>query len=108
MPRDIEHIVATHQLAQQRRSAGKPVWTHTLDLRDVYHCDELGFVGRRDAIAQRIKASRWYQDRDAAGFDEFGELIDDLARAEDQAEFNEYFDAVYDRADYDRVWIKTR
>lgn len=108
MPRDIEHIVATHQIARERRNAGQPVWAHTLDLRDVYHSDALGFVGRRDAIVRRIKASRWYQDRDAAGFDEFGELVDDLARTEAQAEFNEFFDAVYDQADVDRVWIQTR
>lgn len=108
MPRDIDHIVATHQIAQERRSAGKPVWAHTLDLRDVYHSDEPTFTERRDAIVRRIKASRWYTNRDAAGFDEFGELIENLAAADDQAEFNEYFDAVYDQADCDRVWIQTQ
>ena len=108
MPRDIDHIVATHRLAQERRDAGLPIWDRTLDVSDLFHNNALTFTESRDAVVQRIKASPWYQNRDSAGFDEFGEVVEFLSSAEDTAEFDEYWDQIYDQADSDRVWIKTR
>lgn len=107
MPRDVEHIVATHQLAQARRNAGQPIWERTLDVSDVFHNDALTFPEIRDAVVARIKNSPWYQNRDTTGFDEFGEHVEELAHVENADDFDEFWDAIYDQADYDRVWIKT-
>jgi hypothetical protein len=108
MPRTVDHIVATHQLAQERRDAGLPIWDRKLDLSAVFHNTDMTFEERRDAIVRTIKANPWYKNRDTAGFDEFGDNIEYLAGAEDVAEFDEYWDFVYDQADGDRVWIQTR
>ena len=107
MPRTVDHIVATHQLAQQRREAGQPVWDRKLNLADIFHNDALSFVESRDAIVRRIRISGWLDGRDE--FDDLVELVNDhLAYAEDVKEFDELWDAVYDHADADRVWIQTR
>ncbi len=106
MPRTVEHIVDMHQLARDRRNAGLPVWAETIDLKDIWQDDDMPEMTKRDAIVARIKASRWYRNRDSAGFDERGEAVDNLADAADEDEFNGWWDELYDFWDADRVWIK--
>lgn len=109
MPRSVEHIVAIHQLAAERRQQGRPVWAETLDVSDVFHDDELSFEERRDAIVAVLKASRWYRKADQHAFDGVVDIVNDhLAYAENADEFDAWWDELYDLADYDRVWIKTR
>ena len=106
MPRTVDHIVETHKLAQQRRDAGLPIWDKRLDVSDLFHHD-LPFADFRDRVVQRIRNSGWLDGRDE--FDELVELVNEhLAYAQDVKEFDELWDAVYDHADTDRVWIKTR
>lgn len=80
-------------------------WVETIYLSDIWKNERLTFEERRDRIVERIKASRWYRNRDDAGFDDLGELIQDLSDAPDQTEFDEFWGVLYDQADYDRIWI---
>ncbi len=107
MPRDVDHIVETHQLARQRVAAGLPVWAHTINLKDVWRNDNYTFPERRDVIVARLRRSNWFTGRDTSGFDELGEVVANLADAEDGTEFDEWWDELYDHADRDRVWIAT-
>lgn len=109
MPRTVEHIAAVHELATERRRAGKPVWSNEIDLSGVFHNAEVTFEQRRDAIVARLKASRWYRESDPEIGGSVAEIIrDHLAYAEDTDEFDAWWDELYDHADYDRVWLKTR
>lgn len=108
MPRTIESILDAHQAAQQRRDAGQPIWDYTLDVAALWNSDTHTGPDRYRRIAERIKTSPWYLERDTSGGDEFGETVDGLAQAQTAQEFNDYWDDVYDRADRDRVWVKIR
>lgn len=103
MPRDIEHIVDTHRAAQKRRAAGLPVWDRTIDLRPVWRNENLTFEQRRDAIVKRIRNSGWITD-DSLHLDG---LVEELGDVEAVDEFDAVWDAIYDEADSDRVWIQT-
>lgn len=108
MPATPDHKVAVHRLARERVNAGKPVWAHKIDLRHVFHQDR-PFTEWRDSIVAALTASRWVKDtRDADEYGHLGEIIAELADTTDLAEFNQVWDAVYDEADQDRVWITTR
>ena len=105
MPSTPDHKVAMHQLATTRRAVGKPIWDRKIQLGDVFHNEGMTFEQRRDAIATRLRGSKWYE-----GSDEYAEirtLVDDLTDALDADQFDAVWDAIYDEADYDRVWIGT-
>jgi hypothetical protein len=106
MPDTAEHRADMFQLAADRRKAGKPIWDRKIRLADVFHAGHLTFERRRDLIAARLRASAWLTGRDE--FDDLVLLVDDLAEAEDADEFDAVWDAIYDAADEDRVWIETR
>lgn len=109
MPRTIDHLVATHELARERRAAGKPIWAHTVDVSRVFHNEDLTFAQRRDGIVAALRGSSWYRQADPDDCDGVRELVDDhLAYAETGDEFDGPWDELYDLADVDRVWIKTR
>lgn len=77
-------------------------WTEEVDLTDVrrrYEADELNYPAFRDAVADRLSASRWAEDEDVR------ELINDLRHADTEKEFDEEMEYLYDRADSDNVWI---
>lgn len=103
MPRDIDHLVETHRLAQQRRAAGLPVWDRKINLGDVFHNDSLTFEQIRDVAVQRIRRSGWLTDDDYT----LTGLVDELAETADADEFDCVWDEIYDHADIDRVWIAT-
>ena len=102
MPRTIEHIVETHQIAAARRAAGQDIWDRRIRLSDIFHNTEMSFEERRDAIVLRIRNSRWADENETVA-----ELLGELADTETEDEFNGPWDAIYDEADYDRVWIAT-
>lgn len=108
MPRTADHIVHTHQIARQRVADGLPVWAHRVDVSDVFHNERMTFEQRRDTIANRLKNTRWYQDADQAEFNGVYDTVNELGNAEDVEEFDGWWDELYDLADIDRVWIKTR
>jgi len=105
MPRDIEHIVETHQLARQRVAAGLPVWDRRINIADIWNDATMSFEEQRDALVARIRISGWLVGRNE--FDRLVEVVDNLADAEDFNEFNAWWDELYDHADADRVWIAT-
>ncbi len=102
MPRDVDHIVETHQLARQRVADGLPVWDRHLNLANVWKNPDLTFEERRDAIVGRIRRSGW-PDRNNT----VAELLDELGDAATADEFDGPWDLIYDEADRDRVWIAT-
>ncbi|MFD6400753.1 hypothetical protein [Nocardia sp. NPDC060249] len=109
MPRTVDRIVATHQLAQERRRTGRPVWAEKIDLSDVFRDPAMTFIERRDAIVARLKQSRWFKDADPHEFDGVHDIVDEhLAEAENTDEWDAWWDELYDLADYARVWIGTR
>jgi hypothetical protein len=109
MPRTVDHIVEMYQLAQNRKANGQPVWHRKINLSGVFHNNDLTFEQRRDAIVQILRATAWMKERaerDACGG--LGDIVDNLACAEDTEEFDGWWDELYDEADRDRVWITTR
>lgn len=75
-------------------------WLKQVDLKDVFHDDEMPFEEKRDIIVRRLKKA-------FLGHEEANEILLDLATADDVDEFDEYWDALYDIADRERVWIST-
>jgi hypothetical protein len=73
----------------------------------VFHNDQMTFEQSRDAIVARLRKSPWITERDQSGFDELGDIVDNLADAEDTKEFDGWWGELYDYADRDRVWIAT-
>ena len=100
--RDIESMLRNHAAATALRAAGQPIWRHKIDLRHVFREERLTFEQRRDAIVRRLRTSAW-----AVGNPEVLELADELADTADGDQFDQVWDAVYDQADEDRVWIAT-
>lgn len=80
-------------------------WVETINIADIWKNDDLSLAEQRDQIVARIKASHWYRERDADGFDERGEAVDNLSSAADTKEFDGWWSELYDFFDYDRVWI---
>ena len=81
-----------------------PVWHESIEIGDLWK-QSLPFESMRDEVVARIKASNWYRERDAEGFDELGMTVEDLAAAEDVEEWDEFWDYLYDLADAARVWL---
>ena len=79
-----------------------PQWRQTIDVSDVFHNGDLTFPNRRDAIVARLKDSGW-----PATNADVTDLVDELGQAETTGEFDEIWNALYDEADLDRVWIET-
>mgnify|MGYP003403670693 FL=1 len=78
-------------------------WAMTLDVSDVFHREGMATVDKAKAIAARIQTHRW---ADSNGF--VCDLADELAEQTDPDAFDVIWDAIYDEADRDRVWVKTR
>ena len=108
MPRTVDHIVHTHQIARARVAAGLPAWERTISVAHLFHNDRLTFEQRRDAIVKLLKANPWYTRADKAEFDGVYDVVNEIGNAEDQTEFDGWWDELYDLADIDRVCIKTR
>lgn len=78
-------------------------WLITIDLKDVFHNDDMSFVEKRDEIVSRIRNSPWFQESDVT----LGSVIADLAETENVEDFDFVWNYVYDIADADRVWLAT-
>ncbi len=114
MPATPEHKGDMHLLARQRVREGRPVWADKIELKDLVplgddYSEDYDFVTFRDAIVARLRGSKWYA-RKATGDEEdsdFAYLIEELAETDTRDYFDTVMDAVYDEADYDRVWLNT-
>jgi len=106
MPDTAEHRADMHQLVQQRRAAGLPVWDRKIRLADIFHNEAMTFEQRRDAIVARLRASAWFKECDE--YDDLPQFVEELSETRDVDEFDGPWDCIYDIADADRVWIETR
>lgn len=77
-------------------------WRRTLNLSDIFR-GEQPFPERRDEMVRRI---RRLDPGDTDG--ELQEIADDLAATENGDEWDLPWDAFYDWADANRVWVRTR
>ena len=76
-------------------------WRARLNLVDVFHDENRSFEERRDEIVKRM--------RKLPNLDEWQvEITDNLADAPDIPTFDSWWDAFYDWADDNRVWVATR
>lgn len=104
MPRTVESIVECHEAAQALRRAGKPIWAYKVDVSVPWRDETLFFEQRRDAIVSIFKKHPWVTQDNMHGWD-LQDLIEELAEVSNEEQFNEVWDAIYDEADADRVWI---
>ena len=110
MPRTVDHIVAAHQEAGQRRKTGRKVWDETINFTSFFQDEEMDLLEKRDKIVAAIKHSTWY--KRCEEYDELWELVDEMegfGHADTEDCFNYLLDTMYDIADLGewRVWIKT-
>jgi hypothetical protein len=85
-----------------------PEWKYTINVAPVFHSETLSFEERRDAVARTLRASSWVRSKTGPYDNLLPALVDELADTEDADEFDSVWGAVYDEADTDRAWIKTR
>lgn len=127
MPRTIEHIVACHQAAEGLRAAGKPIWNRRVDIRSIIQEDQsnespehIADISTRIAKTLRSHLPKSYFDITSADYDPDLEetvetmetctvesLIEDkkLLNIDPVKNFNYWLEAIYDWADYNRIWL---
>lgn len=98
MPDTPEHKVAMQHLVRDLLKAGKPSWTYQVHLRKIFWDGDLTFEQKRDAIVSAVRSSKWENE-------ELIPLLEELEDVEDVEAFDVVMDAIYDLADYDRVWL---
>lgn len=76
-------------------------WQEQIDLYEPLSNDALPFTERRDTIVARSRASRRFANDDG----DLAILLEDLAGAADEDDFDEAWNGIYDLADSDRVWL---
>jgi hypothetical protein len=106
MPRTVESIVQCHEAAQELRRAGHSIWTYEVDVSGPWRDEMLTFEERRNAIIAILRKHPWINQDNWHGWD-LQDLVEELTTADTEDDFNEIWDALYDEADYDRVWINT-
>lgn len=80
-------------------------WNHKLRLADIWDDDDLPFITKRDAIVARIKKLPMYDDEGAIDSDLWW-IVDELSDVIDEEDFDVVWDAFYDWADDQRVWVE--
>lgn len=78
-------------------------WRYTLDLVDVWKNDDLTLEQRRDEIVQRIRSALFWDEYD----DDLVLLVDELSEVGDDGYFDHVWNAFYDWADDNDVWVAT-
>ena len=79
------------------------MWLHKLNLADVFHSD-LPWPDKRAAIADRMSRLRL----DGYAADALSDLVENVRTTESPDAFDEVWDAFYNLADEERVWVVTR
>ena len=105
MPDTADHRADMYRLSRERIAAGKPSWAHHINLKGVFHNDDLTFEQKRDIIVRRIRATTWFKSKDE--YDDLPMLVEELSDTETKSAFADVWDAIYDEADADRAWIAT-
>jgi len=123
MPRTIESISDNHREAAARRKAGRPIWDHTVRIKDLLSAEtpppaEISENGKQ--VAARIEAAvpkAWMELGDNDDYDfELEDILLGLKgiASEDDPdediialnEFNGFLDQLYDWADGRRVEVR--
>ena len=125
MPRYVEQIVECHNLASERRKAGKPIWDRTIDIGSILsevsdkYGDEpdnqtLNTTAKRIADLIRAQVPESWLDVSSKDYDreleEIVEEFDDIGLQDMDdgytlmEHFNGWLEQFYDWADYKRVW----
>ena len=81
-----------------------PTWHFTVYLGDIWKVPGLSFEQQRDGVVERLRASGWIAQKGSDG-GPLDRLVDELADAQDTAEFDDVWAEIYDYADVDRCWI---
>lgn len=124
MPRTIESIVENHQVAAERRAAGKPVWDMTINIKSILHEDQANTSNEHVAkVANRIGAL--LRSSVPAAWLEYGssrvdftllEIVEGMEALEPDSyegetaftpldDLNNMLDQLYDWSDRQRVWL---
>ena len=118
--RDIDQIVATHQLARDRVRAGRPVWDRKIDVKAIIHRDQdnddptyaARVAGEIAALLRARVPAGWLDvasDGYDSGLDEIVDLMESLAGAvaggDTRETLNHVLADLYDWADASRVWL---
>lgn len=89
-------------------------WIYTFDVSDLWRNDDLDIVEKGREIAARLRARPWFAKVDAdvwGGLDEVATALEsdltDLPEGEAIAEFNGWWDQLYDIADRESIWVRT-
>jgi hypothetical protein len=113
----VEHKVAMHRLARERHRQGKSVWELTVrGVRSVLESFYDDFITTRDAVVRAFEMSSWYQDTNREEHRQLEDILDELRDVgspdidwdddyDEVEHFNACMNAIYDLADYHRVWI---
>ncbi|MDF8363354.1 MULTISPECIES: hypothetical protein [Achromobacter] len=126
MPRTVETIVANHKHARALRDAGKPIWSHSVNIKSVLHEDQgntspehISDISVRIAKILHGRLPARFFDVSHPDFDfgfvetvEFMEecTVEGLAVDKENGcsageMFNGWLEEVYDWADRNRVWL---
>lgn len=81
-------------------------WRYTVDLTHVFHNLEMTFEQRRDRIVGILRGSRWLKDQDQ--YEDIHGILDELSDAADVSEFDMAWNELYQVADADKAWLRTR
>lgn len=115
--RTLESIVENHNAAEALRKQGKPIWTHTVRIGDLfpkdYDADAASLEQKQEIgkkLSVRIRTSSWCK-ADIANWDEdeyrseVAMLAEEFDDVQDAQHFENLLEAMYDLADADRTWI---
>ncbi|MBP3062022.1 hypothetical protein SAMN05216576_107196 [Ectopseudomonas chengduensis] len=124
MPRTIESIVENHRVAAERRTAGKPVWDMTIDIKSILHEDQSNTSNEHAAkVANRIGAllrssvpTAWLEYGSSRVDFTLLEIVEGMEAQEPDSyegetaftpldDLNNMLDQLYDWSDRQRVWL---
>jgi hypothetical protein len=104
------HRAAMHDLVSERTKEGKPVWDRRVNVRTITQDDNRSVEEKAKAVAALVRESAWFKEVMAEKSDP--ELLYVIEELEDEVQDAEHYDtvmhALYDEADYDRVWLGWR
>lgn len=117
MPQTIENLLNCHQIAQERRDAGRPIWDYQLDIQSVLRRDPENdepeyVISVACEIAKRLKRglpSAWFDPGSFDYSDTLSDIVQELSEFRTREthdlteDLNYILDELYDWADAKRV-----
>ncbi len=121
MARSIEHLVATHEIAQQRRRAGEPAWDRRINIKQILQEEPdnhtnariAGVAVRVGKLLRKSAPADWLDCTKDDWDSEFEEIVETLEQTSEkelpEGELADWLDdwleQLYDWADIQRVWL---